>query len=215
MRVMAVVVVTALLWTASAGAQTAASPAATEPDGAGEQQPVTTTQRQLAIGNKPWFGDFDKLLKRRMIRVYAPFSHSLYFSDKGRERGLAVELVRDFERYLNAKHASTLRKRPLTIYVLPATRDKLLPDLDAGLADIAVGNLTITEERQKLAAFVSGDDGRRSISEIVVTGPASPKLERIEDLSDKTVHVRGASSYHESLERLNERLGYAQEQAAQ
>jgi hypothetical protein len=48
--------------------------------------------RRLAIANKPWTGDFDKLLERRMIRVYAPFSRSLYFSDKGRERGLAVEL---------------------------------------------------------------------------------------------------------------------------
>src|SRR6185369_13352256 len=61
--------------------------------------------RQLRIANKPWTGDFDRLLERRMIRVYAPFSRSLYFSDKGRERGIAVELVRDWERYLNIKHA--------------------------------------------------------------------------------------------------------------
>lgn len=140
------------------------------------------------------------------LRPLPPFSRSLYFSDKGRERGLAVELVRDFERYLNVKHAKALGKRPLTIYVVPATRDKLLPDLEAGLADIAVGNLTITDERLKVADFVPGEDGRRTISEIVVTGPASPKLERVEDLSGKTVHVRRASSYYESLERLNERL---------
>ena len=54
--------------------------------------------RRLVIANKPWIGDFDKMLERRVIRVDAPFSRSLYFSDKGRERGLAVELVRDFER---------------------------------------------------------------------------------------------------------------------
>src|SRR6476646_7869293 len=45
--------------------------------------------RKLAIANKPWTGDFDKLLERRMIRVYAPFSRSLYLSEKGRERGRA------------------------------------------------------------------------------------------------------------------------------
>jgi hypothetical protein len=62
-------------------------------------RPLQTSLRQLQIANKPWLGDFDKLLtKRRMLRVYAPFSRSLYFSDKGRERGLAVELVRDWER---------------------------------------------------------------------------------------------------------------------
>src|SRR5262245_11960731 len=197
MRAVTVVVVLAVLWTSSAGAQPALTPVATEPDGGGRQQPVAVTQRQLLIGNKPWLGDFDKLLQRRMIRVYAPFSRSLYFSDKGRERGLAVELVRDFERYLNVKHAKALGKRPLTIYVLPATRDRLLPDLEAGLADIAVGNLTITDERLRSADFVPGDDGRRAINEIVVTGPASPKLERIEDLSGTTVHVRKASSYYE------------------
>ena len=91
--------------------------------------PATTTPRQLAIDNKPWTGDFDKMLERRMIRVYARFSRSLYFNDDGRERGIAVELVRDWERYLNIKYAKVLGKRPLTIYIMPATRDKLLPYL--------------------------------------------------------------------------------------
>src|SRR5262245_30761533 len=90
--------------------------------------------RQLTIANKPWTGDFDRMLERRMIRVYAPFSRSLYFNDKGRERGIAVELVRDWERYINVKYAKQLGKRPLTIYVIPATRDKLLPGVEYGLA---------------------------------------------------------------------------------
>jgi hypothetical protein len=75
--------------------------------------------RKLSIANRPWTGDFDKMLERRVIRVYAPFSRSLYFSDKGRERGLAVELVRDWERYINVKYAMQLGKRPLTIYIAP------------------------------------------------------------------------------------------------
>ena len=62
-----------------------------------------------------------------MIRVFAPFSRSLYYNDNGRERGIAVELVRDWERYLNIKYAKQLGSRPLTIYIIPATRDKLLP----------------------------------------------------------------------------------------
>src|SRR5215831_5157110 len=98
--------------------------------------------RKLTISNKVWTGDFDKLFERRMIRVYAPFSRSLYFNDKGRERGIAVELVRDWERYLTIKYAKQLGKRPLTIYILPATRNKLLPDLNEGLTDVAIGNLT-------------------------------------------------------------------------
>jgi membrane-bound lytic murein transglycosylase MltF len=168
--------------------------------------PAAAKPRQLAINNKPWIGDFDKMLERRMIRVYSPFSRSLYFNDNGRERGIAVELVRDWERYLNIKYAKQLGKRPLTIYILPATRNKLLPDLSQGLADVAIGNLTVTDERLKEADFVAGDEGRRTINEVVVTGPKSPELKSLDDLSGKTVHVRKASSYYESLQELNQRF---------
>jgi membrane-bound lytic murein transglycosylase MltF len=174
----------------------------------GQAAPVdpAAKPRQLAIANKPWTGDFDRMLERRMIRVYAPFSRSLYFNDKGRERGIAVELVRDWERYINLKYAKQLGKRPLTIYVLPATRDKLLPDLGAGLTDVAIGNLTVTDERLQQVDFVPGDEGRRTISEFVVTGPKSPEVKTLDDLSGKTVHVRKASSYYDSLQALNERF---------
>src|SRR5215475_11513569 len=165
-----------------------------------------TKPRQLIIANKPWTGDFDKMLERRVIRVYAPFSRSLYYSDKGRERGIAVELVRDWERYLNIKYAKQLGKRPLTIYIAPATRDKLLPYVKDGLADFAIGNLTVTEERLKEVDFVPGDEGRRTINEVVVVSPKAPELKTLDDLSGKTVHVRKASSYYESLEKLNEQL---------
>ena len=173
------------------------------PDAAGTATPKL---RQLTIANKPWIGDFDKMLERRVIRVDAPYSRSLFFSDKGRERGLAAELVRDFERYLNIKYAKQLGKRPLTIYIVPSTRDHLLLDLAAGLTDIAIGNLTVTEERQRFIDFVTLDEGRRTMSEIVVTGPTAPPLAKLGDLSGKKVPVRKASSYHESLQKLNEQF---------
>jgi len=162
--------------------------------------------RQLNISNKKWTGDFDKLLQRRMIRVYAPFSRSLYFSDKGRERGLAVELVRDWERYLNIKYAKELGRRPVTVYTLPATRDKLLTDVNEGMADVAIGNLTVTDDRLKIVDFIPGDEGRRTINEILVTGPKSPNVKTLDDLSGTRVHARKASSYYESLEEQNQRF---------
>jgi membrane-bound lytic murein transglycosylase MltF len=161
--------------------------------------------RQLALSNKPWTGDFDRMLERRIIRVLAPYSRSLYFNDKGHERGLTAETVRDFERWINKKYASTLGKRPLTIYIIPTTRDKLLPEITKGMGDVAIGNLTVTEERLKLADFVS-PEGSRTMKELVVTGPQSPAIKAVDDLSGKTVHVRKTSSYYESLESLNERL---------
>jgi membrane-bound lytic murein transglycosylase MltF len=168
--------------------------------------PAASKPRQLVIANRVWLGDFDNMLERRMIRVYAPFSRSLNFTDKGRERGIAVELVRDWERYLNIKYAKELGKRPLTVYVAPATRDKLLPGVEYGLADVAIGNLTVTEERLRQVDFVPGDEGRRTVSEVIVTGPMSPALESIDDLAARRVHVRKASSYFDSLQALNERF---------
>jgi len=46
----------------------------------------------------------------------------------------------------------------------------------------------------------------KPLSEILVTGPAAPKLASIDDLSGQTIYVRQSSSYRESLEELNRRF---------
>ena len=158
--------------------------------------------KNLVIANKEWKGDFDAMLNRRMIRVAVPYSRSLYYNDMGRERGLSAELVRDFERWLNKKYAAKLGKRPLTVYLFPATRDKLISDVADGLADISIGNLTMTPERLKTVDFVSPADFSK-IDEVLVTGPTSPNINTLDDLSGKLVQVRKSSSYYESLEALS------------
>jgi membrane-bound lytic murein transglycosylase MltF len=166
---------------------------------AGQSRGITTRmQGTLKV-------DFDGLVERRAIRVAAPYSRTLYFNDKGRERGLSADFVRDFERYINQKHQKQLGKRPITVIIRPTTRDLLLKHVADGLADIAVGNLTATEERLRLVDFVT-PDGMKPVSELVITGPKSPPIATADDLSGRAVHVRKASSYHESLVALNDRL---------
>ncbi len=161
--------------------------------------------RQLNLETKPWKGDFDQMLERRTIRVLVPYSRTLYFVDKGRERGVTADLVRDFEQYLNKKYAKQLGKRPLTVIMIVTTRDKLLSGVAEGLGDIAAGNLTATEERRKLVDFLAPTD-RKPLQELVFTGPASPQIAALDELSGKTIHVRKATSYYESVLALNERL---------
>lgn len=161
--------------------------------------------RGLALASDEWTGDFDKMLEHRRIRVLVPPSRTLYFSDKGRERGVTGDTVRDFERYLNKKYAGKLGKRPLTVFIVPRTRDALLTDVANGIGDIAAGDITVTNERLKTVAFVAPEEEPR-VSEILVTGPNAPTVGVIDDLAGKTVHVRKASSYHESLLSLNERF---------
>ena len=131
------------------------------------------TTRQLSVANKPWKGDFDAMLERRMHRVSVPYSRSLYFIDKGHERGIAAELIRDFERWVNQKYAKKLGKRPLTVYHRRNHARQAAPRPERRVADIAVGNLTVTEERLKVVDFVAPDEKLVNV-EILVTGPASP-----------------------------------------
>jgi membrane-bound lytic murein transglycosylase MltF len=158
--------------------------------------------RALPTSAGEWKGDFDGMVKRRMIRVLVPYSRSLYFNDKGRERGITADFVRDFERYLNKKHAKELGKRPITIYIIPTTRDQLLKGVADGKGDIAAGNITVTAERKKLVDFWVAPD-QRDMAEVVVTGPKSPAINTVDDLAGKTVDVRKSSSYHDSLVELN------------
>jgi len=176
------------------------------PAQAQEAKPAgSAAQRQLSLELKPWTGDFDQMLERRAIRVLVPYSRTLYFVDKGHERGLTADLLRSFERYLNQRYKKQLGNRPLTVLLVPTTRDKLLSGVMDGRGDIAAGNLTATEERLKLVDFVAPADAR-PVRELVVTGPASPQIATLDDLSGKTVHVRKATSYYESLTALNERF---------
>ena len=187
-----------LLCGGAALAQAAA--AASAPAAAGP-----TTLRALPTETRIWKGDFDGMLERRVIRVLVPYSRTLYYNDKGRERGITAETARAFEQYLNKKYAAQLGKRPLTLYLVPTTRDELLPDVAAGLGDIAAGNLTVTEARKQLVDFAAPPDAKPN-REIVLSGPKSQPLASAEALSGKTVHVRATSSYHDSLVTLNQRL---------
>src|SRR5262245_11087716 len=78
------------------------------------QEPGATTKsdpakvRALPTDTKAWKGDFDGMLENRHIRVLVPYSRTLYFNDKGRERGVVADNVRDFETYLNTKYRKQL-----------------------------------------------------------------------------------------------------------
>ena len=160
---------------------------------------------------QPWTGDLDGMIERRMIRVLTVNSKTFYFNDKGTERGTVVDSFRLLESELNKKLAAhnKLKNKGLKVRVvfIPVRRDQLLPMLVDGKGDIAAANLTITAERKQLVDFTEA--GLRNVSEVVVTGPASPTIATLDDLSGKEVFVRTSSSYHQSLAALNSRFAAA------
>jgi membrane-bound lytic murein transglycosylase MltF len=160
---------------------------------------------------KPWTGDLDGMIERRVIRVLTVNSKTFYFHDKGTLRGTAVDYFRLFEEDLNKKLAAAkkLKNKNLKVRVvfIPLRRDQLLPALAAGKGDIAAANLTITPERRKLVDFTVA--GMSDVREVVVTGPASPAVAGLDDLSGKEVFVRKSSSYYEGLVALNKKFAAA------
>jgi membrane-bound lytic murein transglycosylase MltF len=187
-----------------AAQQSASSGAAAEPD---EEIPPPVYESALpedmrSTVDQTFTGDFDEMIKRRLVRVGVTFNRTFYFVDGGTQRGLAYEYTRAFEDDLNNR----LKTGNLRIHVvlLPMPRDVLLPSLQAGKVDLVVAQLTVTPERQKLVDFTVPT--RRNVDEVVVTGPGGPALASVEDLSGKEVYVRKSSSYYQSLVALNERL---------
>jgi membrane-bound lytic murein transglycosylase MltF len=156
----------------------------------------------LVLPSAKWTGDLDGMIKRRMVRVLVVYSKTYFFVDKGTQRGIVYEAFRKFEEDLNKKlQAKHIR---VNVVFIPVSRDELLPALVEGRGDIAAANLTITEARDQLVDFA--DPTLTDVSEIVVTGPESPAIATLGDLSGKEVFVRPSSSYYESLRALSERF---------
>ena len=55
--------------------------------------------RNLSLENVPWTGDLDGMLKQGMIRILVPYSRTLFFNDRGQERGITADVARELERY--------------------------------------------------------------------------------------------------------------------
>ena len=68
------------------------------------------------------------------------------------------------------------------------------------------GNLTVTDERLKIVDFVAPDDAEADRRAGDHRARSRQPMASVDDLAGKTVHVRKASSYYESLVALNERL---------
>ena len=160
------------------------------------------TDEEFDALNKPFTGDFDEMVKKRIIRVLLPYSKPFYFFDGAQPIGTSYEAVLKFEKNLNDK----LKTKHLKVHllVLPTARENLFSYLENGKGDIALGNLTITEERLKKVDFC--DPLYSKVEEILLTDKSHGAITSVQDLSGKEVHVRVSSSYYESLQKLNETL---------
>ncbi len=177
--------------------------------------PLQNDKTELAINMdhimQPQKGDLPDMINRRAIRVLTTYSKTFFFIDKGTQRGATHDLFIALEKDLNNQLAKEkkLKQKHLKVRIvfIPVTRDNLFKALNEGKGDIAAANLTITSSRQEQVAFTT--PLYSDVKELLVSGPSSPDVKNLEQLSGKTVFVRRSSSYYESLQRLNARFAKA------
>jgi membrane-bound lytic murein transglycosylase MltF len=179
-----------------------------EAESAGEDRaglrPTATEEAMppVYVFRETWTGDLDVMEERRVVRILTVYGVGRYFLDGAEEKGLIKEVSDRLERYINKR----LKRKTVKVYVVitPVARDQLVPALLAGQGDIIMAGLSITPERQNEVAFTIPVS--KPVSEILVTGPAAPAIDSIDELSGQTIYVRHSSSYRESVEALSLRL---------
>lgn len=177
--------------------------------------PLQNDKAELAINMdhimQPQKGDLPDMINRRAIRVLTTYSKTFFFIDKGTQRGATHDLFIALEKDLNNQLAKEkkLKQKHLKVRIvfIPVTRDNLFKALNEGKGDIAAANLTITSSRQEQVAFTT--PLYSDVKELLLSGPSSPDVKNLEQLSGKTVFVRRSSSYYESLQTLNARFAKA------
>lgn len=144
----------------------------------------------------------DGILKRRILRVLVVPSRTDYFTDRGKQYGIAYESALEFERYLNRRYGKRLR--PINVVIVPVTRDRLIPLLEDGKAELAIAGITVTPEREARIDFSA--TVHEPVSEVVVSRKGLPPLDVLGDIAGRRFFVRQSSSYWDSLLTVNGHL---------
>jgi len=165
-------------------------------------QTGAAAQSMAQEGFRQWTGDLDGMLERGVVRILVPLSPTLFYQSKGENYGVEAEIGSELEKTLNERYGSASKK--VKIVFIPTARNRLLEDLRSGRGDIAAANLTIIPERTAIVDFTR--PWATGITEILVTGPAAPKVETMADLADREIKVRKSSSYYGHLLAVNEGL---------
>jgi len=187
------------------GNQAATSePQAAQLEPATEEQPPAEIDPTLLerLRTEKWTGDIDGLVDRRYIRALVLYSKTGFFYDGPQPRGISYEGLKEFEKFLNKKLSTG--DKPVQIVFLPVTREEAVKRMADGRGDIAVANIPIIPEIQKLADM--SDPVRENAKQLVVTGPSAPPIASIDDLAGKEIFVRKLSRYYPTLVSLNEQF---------
>ncbi len=157
---------------------------------------------QEELITRPFTGDLPQMREDRIVRALVVYGPTDFFFREGKPRGIQVDLLREYEKFLNkGKRRETER---VVIAFVPVPFEQLISSLEQGKGDLIAHFLTPTPEREKVLRFASGEE--QDVSELVVVHKDRPPVKRLEDLAGRKVYVLRGSSYLEHLEALNEKF---------
>lgn len=145
------------------------------------------------------FGDLDAILDRGFLRVLVAPSRTNFFFDQKEFRGFDVEMMQAFRDDLNRGRKKSGK---LQLIFVPRPFGDLLPSLQDGVGDVAIGGMTILPSRTGPTVF--SDPYFKEVEEVVVHHRAVSGLAALEDLEGRTVTLRSDTSYEEHLEEIVE-----------
>ena len=152
----------------------------------------------------PWTGDLDGMKDRQVIRILVPYSKTLFFYDKKKEMGVVHDLGVSLEKWANQQSSPEQGQKGLKVVFVPVPEERLLPDLMAGLGDMAAGGLTVGVNGQGQIDFggsLAPDSGA-----VIVTRKRGDSVEALEDLSGREVVIHRSNASYEPLRTLSRRL---------
>ena len=100
---------------------------------------------------QPWRGGIEEIRERKLIRVLVGYSQTHFFLDGLTPRGITADSLREFEKFLQRE--LKLKKGTLTLLPIPVARDQMINLLAEGVGELAIGNLTVTNERLQQVDF--------------------------------------------------------------
>lgn len=128
-----------------------------------------------------------------------------YYRDRGQSYGIATELVRGLESYLQKRLPAAGRAGiSVTVITIPSTREQIPTQLVSGQADLAIGDFAKSSPMRSFLAFslpIVVDNPA-----IVVTRPGLREPDTLGDLSGLRIKVTEDSRAWRALQQVNREL---------
>jgi membrane-bound lytic murein transglycosylase MltF len=147
-------------------------------------------------------GDWDEIVKRGRLRCLVVYNRGGFYYDKGRPRGLVVDVLNEFDKVINQKLKTRAKKFTVAYIAVPPAQ--LQQDLNEGIGDIISSAVIATPEREKLVDFtipvLSG------VQLVPVTNKGASPINTLDDLSGRDIYVSPVAIARDDLVKLSQRF---------